>query len=51
MSLTDKTIASSYIDILQMDNSNSGVSTALQVVKDGGGSLSALQISDDNVRI
>ena len=51
MSLSDKTIANSYIDVLQMDNSNSGVSTTLQVVKDGGGSLSSLSISDDNTRI
>ena len=51
MSLTDRTIAGSYIDVLQMDNTNSGVSTSLQVVKDGGGSLSSLQISDDNTRI
>lgn len=51
MSLTGKTLAASYKDILQVDNSNSGVTTALKNVKDGEGTASALNISDDNVRI
>ena len=51
MSLTGKTLAASYKDILQVDNSNSGVTTSLKNVKDGEGTQSALNISDDNVRI
>ena len=51
MSLTGKTLAASYKDILQVDNSNSGVTTSLKQIKDGEGTASALNISDDNVRI
>ena len=51
MSLSGKTLKGSYIDLLQVDNSNSGVGTSLKTVKDGSGSSSALQICDDNVRV
>jgi len=51
MSLTGKTIKDSYKDILQIDNSNSGISTSVQVVKDGAGNESALYLGDDQVRI
>tara|TARA_R100000654_G_scaffold47364_2_gene73607 strand:+ start:2482 stop:3273 length:792 start_codon:yes stop_codon:yes gene_type:complete len=51
MSLSGKTIKNSYVDLLQLDNSNSGVPTSLTAIKDGAGSSTALQISDDNVRI
>ena len=51
MSLTGKTIASSYKDILQVDNSGSGLTTSLQVVKDGEGNQSCLSISDDYLKI
>ena len=51
MSLTGKTKSSSYKDILQMDNSNSGVDSTTRVVKDGEGTQSALALSDDQVAI
>ena len=51
MSLTDKTIANTFKDILQMDNSNSGITTAPRVVKDGAGNQSALHIGDDYVLV
>ena len=47
MSLTGKTIASSYKDILQMNNSNSGVDATTRNVVDGEGTASALNLSDD----
>ena len=37
MSLSGKTLKNSYIDLLQMDNSNSGVGTSARTIKDGGG--------------
>ena len=51
MSLTNRTISSSYKDILQVDNSGSGLTTSLQVVKDGEGNQACLYISDDNLKI
>ena len=47
MSLTGKTKASTYKDILQMNNSNSGVDTTTRNVVDGEGTASAISISDD----
>ena len=51
MSLVGKKISSSFKDILQIDNSGSGLTTSLQVVKDGEGNQSCLYISDDNLKI
>ena len=51
MSLSGKTLKGSYKDILQMDNSNSGVDTSPRVVKDGEGTNSAIRLSDDVVLI
>tara|TARA_R100000655_G_scaffold7635_2_gene20324 strand:- start:5350 stop:6126 length:777 start_codon:yes stop_codon:yes gene_type:complete len=51
MSLSGKTIKNSYVDLLQLDNSNSGVPTSVTAIKDGAGSNTALQLSDDNVRV
>jgi len=51
MSLSGKTLKASYVDLLQLDNSNSGISTSTKVVKDGSGTSSALALSDDQVRI
>lgn len=51
MSLTGKTKASTYKDILQMDNSNSGIDTTVRTIKDGDGTSSALQLSDDQVKV
>jgi len=47
MSLTGKTKASTYKDILQMDNSNGGVDATTRNVVDGEGTASAISISDD----
>ena len=51
MSLTGKTKASSYKDILQMNNSNNGVDATTRNVVDGEGTASALNISDDILQI
>jgi len=51
MSLTGKTKASTYKDILQINNSNNGIDTALRPISDGDGNESCLKISDDNVKI
>ena len=51
MSLTGKTLANTYKDLLQVDNSNNGVDTALRNVKDGEGTSSSLYISDDAVSV
>ena len=51
MSLTGKTKASTYKDILQMNNSNSGVDATTRNVVDGEGTASALSISSDRILI
>ena len=51
MSLTGKTKASTYKDILQMDNSNSGVDGTIRNVVDGEGTGSAIFMSSDKVKI
>ena len=51
MAFPGKTVASTFKDILQIDNSNAGISTSLLVVKDGIGNQSALYISDDQIKI
>ena len=51
MSLTGKTLAGSYKDLLQLDNSNTGVGTSSSQVKDGEGTGSALFLSDDQLII
>ena len=51
MSLSGKTLKDTYIDLLQLDNSNSGTPTTLKNIKDGAGSSTALMVSDDQVRI
>ena len=47
MSLTGKTKASTYKDLLQMNNSNSGIDASTRVIVDGEGTESVLAISDD----
>ena len=47
MSLTGKTKAGSYKDLLQMNNSNNGVDTTTRNVVDGEGTASAINVSDD----
>tara|TARA_R110002020_G_C16226517_1_gene768025 strand:- start:301 stop:1101 length:801 start_codon:yes stop_codon:yes gene_type:complete len=51
MSLSGKTLKASYVDLLQMDNSNSGVDETARIIKDGEGTKSALSLSDDVVNI
>tara|TARA_Y100001963_G_scaffold138628_1_gene203637 strand:- start:810 stop:1607 length:798 start_codon:yes stop_codon:yes gene_type:complete len=49
MSLTNKTIANTYKDLLQVDNSNNGLTTTPRRLKDGSGVNSALKICDDDI--
>ena len=51
MSLTNKTIANSYKDLLQVDNSNSGIDTSSRKIKDGEGTESCVSLSDDNLTV
>ena len=51
MALTGKTVANTFKDILQIDNSNAGIPTSLKVVKDGLGNQASLYISDDQIKI
>lgn len=51
MSLANKTLSSTYADLLQLDNSNSGMATSLKNIKDGQANPSSVYISDDAVRI
>ena len=51
MSLTGKTKASTYKDILQMNNSNSGIGASVRNVVDGEGTASVISMSDDNIQI
>jgi len=51
MSLTGKAKAATYKDLLQMNNSNSGVDTVTRNVVDGEGTASAISISDDTFSI
>ena len=47
MSLKNTTIANSYKDLLQLDNSNSGITTSIKYIKDGEGTQSCMAVSDD----
>ena len=47
MSLTGKTLANTYKDLLQVDNSNTGVDATTRRIKDGEGNQTAVSISDD----
>ena len=51
MSLSGKTPKETYIDLLQMDNSNNGITTSSAVIKDGAGRPSCVAISDDQISI
>tara|TARA_Y100000593_G_C4247860_1_gene305624 strand:- start:296 stop:1063 length:768 start_codon:yes stop_codon:yes gene_type:complete len=51
MSLTDKTLLSTYKDILQLDNSNNGVTSAGNLVKDGEGNNTMLTLGQRNTTI
>ena len=49
--LTGNSIASTYKDLLQVSNSNSGVDSTVRVVSDGEGTSSALYLSTSKVGI
>ena len=49
--LTGKALKDWYKDLLQVDNSNSGVDATARVIKDGEGTESALYLSDDQVAV
>tara|TARA_R100000664_G_C2748478_1_gene135925 strand:- start:778 stop:1566 length:789 start_codon:yes stop_codon:yes gene_type:complete len=51
MSLTNKTIANTYKDLLEVDNSNNGLSTSAKVVKSGDGTSSCIFLSDDQLAV
>ena len=51
MSLTNKNIASTYKDIITIDNSNVGFDTNIDQVKSGNGNGSALYLSTNNLKI
>ena len=51
MALTNKTIASTYGDILQVDNSGSGRTANGTVVKDGLGQSTALTLGGDKAKL
>ena len=47
MSLSGKTLANTYKDLLQVDNSNSGIDGVTRIIKDGEGTNSCVSLSDD----
>ena len=49
--LTGKTIANTYKDLLQVSNSNSGIDSTLRNVSDGEGTSSPLQLSNDTINL
>jgi hypothetical protein len=49
--LTGQKIADTYKDLLQMDNSNGGLTATLRNVKDGNGVASPLQLSNSAVNL
>ena len=49
--LTGKEIANTYKDLLQMDNSNGGLTATARNVKDGNGTASPLQLSNSTVNV
>ena len=51
MSLNNKTIANTYGDLLQLDNSNNGIGTATKTIKSGEGTSSAILLSDDSLGV
>ena len=51
MSLTGKTKAGSYKDLLQMNNSNNGIDTSQRKIVDGEGTASVISMSDDSLYI
>ena len=51
MSLTNKTIANTYKDVLSIDNSNAGFDTGIDQIQSGNGNGSALYLSTNNFKV
>ena len=51
MSLTNKTIASTYKDVISIDNSNAGFDTNIDQIRSGNGNGSALYLSTNNFKV
>ena len=51
MALTTKTPAETVGDLLEMDNSNSGITASTRAIKSGNGTASALSISDRAIKV
>tara|TARA_R100000808_G_scaffold24827_1_gene58610 strand:- start:1340 stop:2140 length:801 start_codon:yes stop_codon:yes gene_type:complete len=49
--LTGKSIASAYKSLLRIDDDTNGIDTSLTSITDGEGTVSAIQLSDDNLRV
>jgi len=49
--LTNKTVASTYKDLLQISNSNNGIDSTIRYIEDGEGTLSKLGLSDTGITI
>lgn len=49
--LTNKTVASTYKDLLQISNSNNGIDNTIRYIEDGEGTLSKLGLSDTGITI
>ena len=49
--LTGKTIASNYKSLLRINDDTNGLDNALESVTDGEGTVSAIKLSDDNLRV
>ena len=51
MSLKNTALKNSYVDLLQLGNSNNGITTSVAAVKDGAGQSSCISISDDSMLV
>ena len=51
MSLTNKTISSTYKDVISIDNSNAGFDTNIDQIRSGNGNGSALYLSTNKMVI
>ena len=51
MSLTNKTIASTYKDVVSIDNSNAGFDANIDQIRSGNGNGSALYLSTNNFKV
>lgn len=51
MSLANKKLSTTYGSLLNVDNSNTGVTSSLQTVKDGVGNTTAVKVSDRSCSI